>query len=593
MARWGWFVSKVAMMVGLAWLMVGWERMPAQAPPAAGIAGEWDGMVGTLHLALTFEPKDGGWTGKLVSVDQGNATVPIDRVAFADGKLQLELSAIGATYVGTLDAAGTSFAGTWSQGAATLPLILHRPGLVPRVTVFTLKPRTIGSVAMVPCRTVDGNTEGLCGTYSVWENRALKSGRKLSLKIMVLPALSSTPAADAFFPLAGGPGQSAIEAFPKTGSTNAIRKTRDVVLLDQRGVGGSAPMDCSLRDTSSAQQVMGEEIPKERLETCVKQLQQTADLTQYTTSIFVDDLDEVRTALGYDKIDVLGGSYGTRAALVYLRQHGEHVRTITLEGVVPPEYRIPLSFAEALDGSLNKIFAKCAADAVCAKAYPGLRQEFVTILDRLDKQPASVQVKTASGMQAVTISRGGFVMDLRPILYVPQVLNALPYLIHKAYEGDFAPYASVALQVRMAIDQSVNRDLSLSVTCAEDVPGMTEEMIEKESAGTYLGDFQVRQYRQACAEWVKGSVPANFRAPIKSDVPALLISGGLDPVTPPEISVALAKALSRSQVVVLEDGTHGTGSACVDGIVGKFVETAAKVDDTCVDSMKLGKFLVQ
>ncbi len=597
MARWGWFVSKAALMVGLAWLVVGCERTPAQAPsakvPAQGIAGEWDGMVGRQHLVLTFEIKDGGWTGKLVSVDQGNATLPIDSVTFAGGVLKLGLTGIGATYVGTLDAKGTSFTGTWSQGGATLPLILHRPGIVPQAAAFTLKPRTIGSVALVPCRTVDGNTEGLCGRYSVWENRTLKSGRKLALKIMVLPALNGPAAADAFVPLAGGPGQSAIEAYPLTGYTNAIRKERDVVLVDQRGTGGSAPMDCSLRDMASAQQVMGEEISKERLETCVKQLGQTADLTQYTTSIFADDLDEVRAALGYDKIDVLGGSYGTRAAMVYLRQHPEHARTITLEGVAPPEYRIPLNFPHAIQSSIDGIIARCEADVACHKAYPELKTEFLTVLDRLEKTPAQVEVSVGGGKQTITLTKGMFVSDLRPDLYIPEAVTLFPLMVHKAFGGDFGLYATVTMQVRLAIDKMVNRAMSLSVVCSEDLPGMTEAMIQHETASTYLGDYDVKRYENYCSVWPHGTAPKDFHDAIHSAVPALLISGALDPATPPAVSAQAAKDLTNSQVVLLKDGTHGTGSACVDGIVGKFVEAAGKIDASCVDGMKLGTFVVQ
>jgi pimeloyl-ACP methyl ester carboxylesterase len=335
----------------------------AQTTAEKSIAGEWDGMIAGMHLVFTFEQTpQSGLQLKLTSVDQGNAVVPVDSVSFESGKLDVGMKAIGGSYVATLSAAGDSITGTWAQGGVNLPLTLHRPGAQP--AVFTLKPRTIGTVPLEPCRTVDGNIEGLCGTVSVWENRELKHGRQLALKVMVLPALEGG-ASDAFFPLAGGPGQSAIETYPAMGYTNAIRKKRDVVLVDQRGTGGSAPLKCDLRDMKNAQEVLGEEIPAERLRACRQQLSQTADLTQYATSIFADDLDEVRAALGYEKIDVFGASYGTRAALVYLRQHGNHVRTIGLEGVASPEYRIPLSFSRALQSSIDQIIERCEATTDC------------------------------------------------------------------------------------------------------------------------------------------------------------------------------------------------------------------------------------
>ena len=587
-ARWGVLGLKTALVAAMAT-----TPMMATAQKAAGnsIAGEWDGMIGNLHLVFVFEQTPGdGLKLKLTSPDQGNAVVPVGSVAFDSGKLDVKMKAIGASYVATLSAAGDSLTGTWAQGAANLPLSLHRPGAQP--AAFALKPRTIGTVPLEPCRTVDGNTEGLCGTVSVWENRELRHGRHLALKVMVLPALQGG-ASDAFFPLAGGPGQSAIETYPAMGYTNAIRRDRDVVLVDQRGTGGSAPLKCDLRDMTNAQQVLGEEIPTERLQACREQLAQTADLTQYTTSIFADDLDDVRAALGYEKIDVFGTSYGTRAALVYLRQHGNHVRTIGLEGVVSPEYRIPLSFSRALQSSIDQIIERCRATTACQQSYPDLRKEFDTLLVRLDKVPAKAEVTVGESKQTVTISKGLFVSTLRPALYVPQVLSAFPLMIHKAYEGDWSVYASVALQVRTEIDKAINRDLSISVACSEDIPGMTEALIGNESTGTYLGDYQVRQYQNYCKEWAQGRVPADFHAAVHSDVPALLISGALDPVTSLAVSRETARDLIKSQTVLLNNGTHGTGSPCVDGIIAKFVATAGTVDASCTDDMKLGPFLTE
>jgi pimeloyl-ACP methyl ester carboxylesterase len=587
--RWGVLALNAALAVALA--MATTSPMPAAAQTAPGnsITGEWDGVIGgSLHLVFVFgQTPDGGFVLKLTSVDQGNVVVPVDSVAFEGGKLDVEMKAIGASYVATMSAAGDSITGTWTQGAASLPLTLHRPGAQP---AFTLKARTIGTVPLEPCRTADGNVEGLCGTVSVWENRVLKHGRRLALKVMVLPALQAG-APDAFFPLAGGPGQSAVDAYPATGYTNAVRKDRDVVLVDQRGTGGSAPMKCDLRDMTNAQQILGEEISPERLRACREQLGQTADLTQYTTSIFADDLDEVRAALGYDKIDLFGGSYGTRAALVYLRLHGNRVRSIALEGVVSPEYRMPLSFSRGLQGSIDQIIERCEAAAPCQQSYPDLRKEFDAVLAQLDKQPVKADVTVGQSSQTVTISKGLFVSTLRPTLYVPEIISIFPLMIHKAYQGDWRIYTTVALQIRTGLDKSINRDMSLSVVCAEDVPGTTEAMIASQTAGTYLGDYQMRQYQDYCKEWPRGHAPADFHDPIHSDVPALLISGALDPVTPPAVSQDTARNLSHSQTIVLNNGTHGTGSPCVDGIIAKFVATAGKVDASCTDDMKLAPFM--
>jgi hypothetical protein len=190
---------------------------------------------------------DGTLSGKPTSVDQGNVTIPIDAVSLTpDGALTLELKRIGAAYEAKLSDDGKELIGTWKQGGNSVPLALHRPGAAAEKP--TLKAKTLGRIPFEPCRTGDGNTEGLCGNYEVYENRSTQSGRKIALNIMVLPAISDKPAGDPWFALAGGPGQSAVEAFPLAGFTTKVREQRDVVLVDQRGTGKSNPLPCQLRD---------------------------------------------------------------------------------------------------------------------------------------------------------------------------------------------------------------------------------------------------------------------------------------------------------------------------------------------------------
>jgi pimeloyl-ACP methyl ester carboxylesterase len=569
---------------------------PAQTADAHSITGEWQGMVARLRLVVKIEQAaDGTLTGKLTSVDQGNITIPIDAVSFAPSTgLRLELKSIAAVYEGKLNEDGSELVGTWQQGGNSIALSFHRPGA--NADKPTLKPRTMGSVPLQPCRTVDGNTEGLCGKYEVYENRQSQSGRKIALNIIVLPAISDKPAADPWFALAGGPGQSAVDAYPLTGYTTKIRQQRDVVLVDQRGTGASNPLACELRDPKIAQEMMGESMVAEKVRACRTDLEKKADLTQYTTSIFADDLDDVRQALGYDKINLFGGSYGTRAALVYLRIHGDHVRTIALEGVAPPEYRIPLAFPKTTQHSIDQLIARCAADEACHKDFPELKKEFQDIVDKLEKAPAHFDVENgAAGTQSVTLSRGMFVAALRPLLYIPAVVSEFPYMIHRAYRDDWSIYGSAVIQVRNAIDKQIDRGMSLSVICAEDIPGTTEAMIRRDTTGTYLGDSQVRAYQKACGDWVKGAIPKDYYAPIRSAVPALLISGALDPATPPEASAQAAKDLSNSRVVVVKEGTHGTGSPCIDGLISQFVAqgSAAALDTSCADQIHLPPFLTQ
>ncbi|HEX7285346.1 MAG TPA: alpha/beta hydrolase [Candidatus Angelobacter sp.] len=595
------------MCVFILWLMlaplVAWlgsttvhAARSAQAPDRGNITGEWQGAIAKLHLSLKIDQAaDGTLAGKLISVDQGNVTIAIDVVSVdPSGAVRLELKSIGAVYEGKLSDAGAEIAGTWQQGGNSLSLAFRRPGAA--APTFTLKPRTMGRVPLEPCRSADGNTEGVCGKYEVYENRQSQSGRKIALNIMVLPALAEKPAADPFFPLAGGPGQSAVEAFPLAGYTAKVRKQRDVVLVDQRGTGNSNLLPCELRGPNDAQAILGLYLPEEKLRTCRAELEKQADLTQYTTSISADDLDEVRQALGYDKINVFGGSYGTRAALVYLRQHGDHVRTLTLEGVAPPQYRIPLAFSRTIQGSVDQLIARCAADEACHKDFPDLKKEFQAILDRLDKSPAQFEVKTPGGnMQQVTLTRSQFVAGLRPLLYVPGLASHFPYMVHRAYQGDWTHYGTPAVAIRAAIEKEIARGMATSVICAEDIPGLSEATIRRQTKGTYLGDFQVRAYQKVCREWPQGKIPSDFHAAIHSKVPTLLISGALDPATPPEASAQAARDLSNSRVVVVKEGTHGTGSPCIDGLISQFVAqgSPSALDASCVDQIHLPPFLTQ
>src|SRR5271154_3715551 len=274
------------------------------SPDGRSFTGEWQGMLSKLHLIFKIDlGTDGALSGKLTSVDQGNATIPVDTVSFAPATgLPLDLKSIGATYQAKLSDDGTELIGTWQQGGNSIPLSLHRPGAAASKPAF--KARTVGRVPMEPCSTPDGNTAGLCGKYEVYENRASQSGRKIALNIMLLPAVSDKPASDPWFALAGGPGQSAVEAYPLAGFTTKLRQQRDVVLVDQRGTGTSNPLPCVLRDTKDAQAMIAEAIPPEKVRACRTELENKADLAQYTTTIFADDLDELRQALGYDKINV-------------------------------------------------------------------------------------------------------------------------------------------------------------------------------------------------------------------------------------------------------------------------------------------------
>jgi pimeloyl-ACP methyl ester carboxylesterase len=462
------------------------------------------------------------------------------------------------------------------------------------VAAATLQPVTRGSVALVPCLAANGALQALCGTVDVYENRASRSGRKIALNVMILPTVSNTPAADAIFGFAGGPGQAATTAIPLASFIAPLRQERDVVLIDQRGTGKSNPLRCPF-DPKDVRRVLERPEAIEQLSSCRAELEKVADLTQYNTANSSDDADEVRAALGYDRVNVVGGSYGSLAALDYLRRHEAHVRAVAIEGIVPPDYRLPLLFAKTIQGSLEHLFADCAADATCHKDFPGLKSEFDSIVKRLDRAPAQFDVQDGvSGTPlGITLSRGAFVTSLRPLLYQPGIVSQLPYILDRAYRGDWSGYASYALLMGRALEGDIARGMAFSVVCQESSPFISEQDIRTETSGTYLGDYDLRIYQKRCGVWPKARAAGDFPSPIRSAVPTLLIAGDEDPATPTWTARHAAEGLQNSLVVGIPYGTHATSAACIDRMIVQFIGAAstAGLDTACVKQIRNPPFL--
>ncbi|HEV8148516.1 MAG TPA: alpha/beta hydrolase [Bryobacteraceae bacterium] len=555
----------------------------ASEKPSPSLKGRWDGsLAGQMRVIFEFaEEPNGTWKGILRSPDQGPGAVEFDEIKLDGTKLHLVVKSAGATWDGDFD--GRSLKGKWSQGQE-IPLDLFRPGSPPPATA-----RKWG-LPLTPCRVANDRVEGMCGSFEVFENRATRTGRKIKLAFLVAPAKAERPEPDPVFLIAGGPGQGSIEAFAQTGYVKSFGEKRDVVMLDQRGTGGSNRLGCASTQSTSRLPTAQQLIP------CREELQKIADLKQYTTSIAMDDLDEVRAALGYQQINLLGGSYGTRAALEYMRRHGDRVRTVIIKGVAPPGYKLPLPFARTVQDALGHLFADCAADFKCRAAYPKLKEEFEALLDHLAKEPFTYKVEPPMAAQAMdwTITREGLLDMLRPMLYTPSIVAMMPRLIHQASSGDFKPLGALSYQIVSQLERGIARGMSLSVLCSEDVAFITDEEVARETRGTYMGGSNVASFRQACSVWPKAEVPARFLEPVKSDKPVLLISGDEDPATPAASAELAARHLPNSRHVVIRGGTHGTQSDCLDKIAADFVArgSAKDVDASCVAEIKRPPFVV-
>jgi len=445
----------------------------------------------------------------------------------------------------------------------------------------------------------------------------MKSGRKIPLKIVVLSATGTEHAPDPFVFIVGGPGGSSTGEVPNIAKMFArIRERRDLVFVDQRGTGGSYPLKCEFYNPADMQSYLGSVFPLDDVRKCREQLERRADLTLYTTAIAIDDLDQVRAALGYERLNLLGVSYGTRAALVYLKRYPNRVRTVTLQSVLSTSHFVPLDFAQSAERALQGVLAECAGDEPCNRSFPNLRAETKAVFDRLQRGPVEVEVtgfgappnagasvggrsETAGSRTRVGLSRDRAAEAIRFMLYAPFLASRVPLLLHLASQGDFAPLVQAVLAYRRTIVSGVSTGLYLSITCAEDVPWIKPNEGERLAANTFVGDYILRELRKACGLWPRATIPKDHKAPTKASAPVLIITGELDPTTPPANGDAVARYLPNSIHVVVPHGAHDLndleGIDCLERLQTEFVErgTAKGLDTACVKNIKRKGFVLK
>ena len=428
----------------------------------------------------------------------------------------------------------------------------------------------------------------------MYENRETRQGRTIDLRIVVLPALGNDAQPDPVFFLAGGPGQGAAQL--ARGIREFFRRLqteRDIVLVDQRGTGKSAPLNCPNNTDSLNLINESDDAALARLKTCMAGFD--ADLRMYTTSIAMDDLDEVRAHLGYDHINLYGGSYGTRAALVYLRQHEPHVRAVVLDGVAPTDMRLPLFFARDAQRALDRLFADCEADQTCRTLYPDLAARTRRLFERLDKAPVRVRLthpRTGESGE-VTINTAFVGNVVFGALYAPMMSSLVPELLKRAEADDYQGLLALALLNEPAGD-NMAIGMQLSVICAEDYPRITPADQARASEGTVFGAELLTARMKACEFWPKGTVAPAYYEPIRSEVPVLLLSGDLDPVTPPTWAEKVRPHLPNSRHYIVPGTGHGVlTTGCGTRLVRDFIERPLDgLDDACVGTMTRPPFFM-
>ncbi len=425
-----------------------------------------------------------------------------------------------------------------------------------------------------------------CLRVPVFEDRERGAGREISLHVVVLPSTGDDPAPDPLFFLPGGPGQASAELAGYVRMLHAaILAERDIVLVDFRGTGDSNGLDFEVTPEDVLASV-SDPLPLDIVKRELARLEERADLTKYTTEAIVDDLDDVREFLGYEKINLWGGSYGTRVALAYLRQHPEHARAAVIKGVAPMGFAIGADFAVDTQRSIEGTFAHCAADPNCASAYGDVSELLDTFLANLDEEPVHVTTRhPLSGQNVdVPLTRNVVLLTIRDMLYSTPEHGQLPRMIAAGASGHLEEWAQKALTGAGQSWGQLYEGMFLSVAAAEDLPLLQRLDLEADGEGTLLGGRFTAPMREALEAWPQGTVDPGFWEPVVSDVPVLLVSGVLDPVTPAAKGAEAARHLANSLHLVFETGSHDDSMfrPCIDRIYADFLR-AGTVEGLDVD----------
>ena len=440
-----------------------------------------------------------------------------------------------------------------------------------------------------------------CAVLEVPENPEDASGRKIGLRIAVVPAIDRRGARDPLFILSGGPGQAATDFYTSAAPAFArIQRERDIVLVDQRGTGGSNVLACPFPDEAELAQLDMERI-RAFSRDCLKVLQ--GDPRYYTTSVAVRDLDAARAALGYERVNLYGISYGTRVAQHYLRRYPQRTRAVILDGVVPPQQILGIDSALLAQRALDRIFERCRTEPACHETFADPAGQFAALRAEVEKRPAEIALPdpATGSVKRTRFSSGHLQVSIRLLTYSADRAALIPLLVHQAVkQRNYAPLAAHAEMISEQLGDQLAVGMHNAVVCTEDVPYYGASAIDRGAlAQTYLGTMQLDGLVASCEVWPRGVIDPDFHAPLLSSTPVLLLSGSVDPVTPPEYAERAAATLRNSRHLVLEGHGHGQlALGCMPRVMADFIDAASgddaakKLDATCLAKATPAPFFV-
>ncbi|MEP6485397.1 MAG: alpha/beta hydrolase [Rudaea sp.] len=430
-------------------------------------------------------------------------------------------------------------------------------------------------------------TSAFCAPFSVPENRDAPNGRHIDLRLALIKSRAAAADNDIVVFLAGGPGQAAIDTWPQiAGAFEPLRKHHHILLLDQRGTGGSNPLTCKRTDDESD---VGEDFAVEQARKstrdCLSAVEKTADPRYYTTTIAADDLEAVRAALGNPPFDLVGVSYGTRMAQQYLMRYPDGVRSLVLDSVAPNEIALGQDFATNLENALKAQFSTCVQNQACKKAFGDPYANLFSLRDKLREKPENFTYRDPTTFKTDTkrLDQYSLAGLVRMFAYTPETAALLPLSISRGLQGDYTSLVGQTQLLRGDMSDLTDNGMQMSVICSEDADLIAPRPDDEKSL---LGNVLVKGIQTMCEVWPHGTRPADFHAPLKTDKPVLVLEGELDPVTPPRYGEQVVKNLSNARLIIAKGQGHNViGRGCIPKLVEDFVTDLdpKKLDATCVD----------
>ena len=435
-----------------------------------------------------------------------------------------------------------------------------------------------------------------CGTMTRPLDPSGAVSGEIELRVAVVPALNLTPEPDPLVPIAGGPGQGSVQFYSAYyWAFEDVRRNRDILLIDQRGTGESATMDCEF-DDSMIEGDYSTELTIEYTEACLAELPH--DPRFFTTSVAVTDIEAVREALGYPSLNLYGVSYGTRVAQHFARRYPDSTRTLIIDGVVPPQLSLGPEIATESQKSVEKILARCAEDDACNEAFPGVIDDFSRVVAELREGSVAIEVPHPSTGRPEPLDFGDseFAAAIRLLAYHPNSIALIPLLVNEAGKGNYVPLGSQFMMTMIAMMDAMSLGMHNAVVCTEDVPFYDKAMIDYAGLdATYMGAYQLEALQAICSVWPAGPIDDDFKLALETNLPVLLLSGDADPITPPRYADLAAVDLGNALHITGVHQGHGQISVgCTPRLVADFIDSAdpASLDTGCLERSFVMPFFV-